>query len=33
MSKMATKRLEELLASHVAAAGAHCHGTKKPKPK
>jgi hypothetical protein len=32
MSKMATKRLEELLALHVAAAGAHCHGSK-PKPK
>jgi hypothetical protein len=32
MSKTATKRLEALLASHVAAAGAHCHGSK-PKPK
>ncbi len=32
MSKTATKHLETLLASHVAAAGAHCHGSK-PKPK
>jgi hypothetical protein len=34
MSVQATKRLEELLASRINAAGAHCGGDRpKPQPK